>query len=211
MNHTDSLVLQDEPRRERRRLLVGLLALGVTATGLTTAVTGAVFTDTETVTNNTFTTGTVDITASPATSAISLANMAPGDVVTAPITVANAGTLAYRYALTSTSDAADSDFLAAQLRMSIKSGITSANCTTANFSSSGAAVSTNTVLGSTTGAAIFGSPTQGAQAGDRALAAGASEVLCVQVSLPLSTGNAYQARTTTATFTFDAEQTANNP
>jgi len=31
------------------------------------------------------------------------------------------------------------------------------------------------------------------------------------VSLPLSTGDAFQNASTTATFTFDAEQTANNP
>jgi hypothetical protein len=30
------------------------------------------------------------------------------------------------------------------------------------------------------------------------------------VNLPTSTGNAFQNATTTATFTFDAEQTANN-
>ncbi|MGL4173796.1 MAG: TasA family protein [Actinomycetota bacterium] len=202
-------LINEEPRRERRRLLVGLLALGVTGAGLTSAVTGAIFTDTATIASNTFTTGTVDIDAAPATSAISLANMAPGDVVTAPITVTNAGTLAHRYAVTSTSDAPDANFLAAQLQMSIKSGVTT--CSNAGFSGSGAAVYTAGVLGSTTGTNVIGNPTQGSQAGDRTLAAGASEVLCVQVTLPLSTGNAYQNKTTTAVFTFNAEQTANNP
>ena len=60
------------------------------------------------------------------------------------------------------------------------------------------------------GAAV-GSSAQGANAGDRNLAAGASEVLCFRVSLALSTGNAFQGATSAATFTFDAEQTANNP
>ncbi|MDO8613371.1 MAG: hypothetical protein Q7R32_11200 [Dehalococcoidia bacterium] len=50
-----------------------------------------------------------------------------------------------------------------------------------------------------------------AQAGDRALAAGASDVLCFLVSLPLSTGNGFQSLTTTPTFDFVAEQTKNNP
>ena len=67
-----------------------------------------------------------------------------------------------------------------------------------------------TVLGSIAGTNIFGDPTQGAQSGDRTLNAGASEVLCIQVSLPSSSGNTYQGITTTATFTFNAEQTANN-
>jgi hypothetical protein len=36
-------------------------------------------------------------------------------------------------------------------------------------------------------------------------------VLCFRVSLPLTTGNALQGITSAASFTFDAEQTANNP
>ena len=36
------------------------------------------------------------------------------------------------------------------------------------------------------------------------------EVLCFHVSLPLATPDAFQLATTTATFTFDAEQTKNN-
>jgi len=50
----------------------------------------------------------------------------------------------------------------------------------------------------------------GAQGGDRALAVSGTETLCFQVSLPLATGNAFTSAASTATFTFDAEQTANN-
>jgi hypothetical protein len=46
--------------------------------------------------------------------------------------------------------------------------------------------------------------------GDRVLAPATSEDLCFTVSLPLATGNAYQGATTATTFTFAAEQTANN-
>ena len=66
-----------------------------------------------------------------------------------------------------------------------------------------------TVLGAS--GAGFGNPAAGAQAGDRTLAAAANETLCFRVTLPSGTGNAYQSATTTTTFTFDAEQTANNP
>jgi hypothetical protein len=66
-------------------------------------------------------------------------------------------------------------------------------------------------LGSSTGLNILGNPAQGAQAGDRTLNAGANEVLCLQVSLPLSSSDTYQGRTTTATLAFIAEQTAHNP
>ena len=38
-----------------------------------------------------------------------------------------------------------------------------------------------------------------------------TEVLCLRITLPLTTGNALQASSSAATFTFDAEQTASNP
>lgn len=59
-------------------------------------------------------------------------------------------------------------------------------------------------------AGAIGSNAQGAQAGDRVLAARASETLCFRMDLPLATGNAHQNATTTARFTFDAEQTASS-
>jgi hypothetical protein len=46
--------------------------------------------------------------------------------------------------------------------------------------------------------------------GDRTLAAAAVETLCFRVSLPGATGNAFQGAATTATLTFDSEQTKNN-
>jgi hypothetical protein len=57
---------------------------------------------------------------------------------------------------------------------------------------------------------MFGnvSPTDGT--GDRTVAAGATDVLCIRVALPLATGETYQGATATTTFTFNAEQTANN-
>jgi hypothetical protein len=207
--HRASAVGRDEPRRERRRLLVGLLVVAVALAGLTTVVTGAFFTGTQSVTGNTFSTGTVKIGVSPASAALTVGTMAPGDSVTAPLTVSNTGSLAQRYAVLSTTDATDADFLAAQLQMTVKSGVTT--CTTAGFTATGTVVYGPGVLGSTGGTKVIGDAAQGAQAGDRSLAAGASEVLCAQVTLPTATGNAYQNATTTAVLRFDAEQTTNNP
>jgi predicted ribosomally synthesized peptide with SipW-like signal peptide len=195
-------------RPERRRLVLGLAALSVSAVGLTSVVTGAFFTDQATATNNTFTTGTVDLTATPTTSVVSLPSMAPGDVVTAPLTVNNAGTLAYRYSVLSTTTSSTPD-LAAQLDLTVKTGVTA--CTTAGFSATGVVAYGPADLGSLAGTKVIGDAATGQQTGDRTLAAGANEVLCLQVSLPSATGNTYQAKTTTATLTFDAEQTANNP
>lgn len=199
-----------KPKGERRRLILGLIVVAVALVGATSAITGAFFTDSKTVTGNTFTTGTVQLGVAPTSAAITLANMAPGDVVTAPITVTNPGSLAERYSVVSTTDATDNNFLAAQLQLTIKSGVTS--CTTAGFTSSGLVIYNAGVLGSTTGTNVVGDPAPGNNSGDRVLPpTTGSEDLCFQVTLPTSTGNTFQGKTTTATLTFDSEQTKNNP
>lgn len=195
-------------RKESGRLVVGLVALGVSVIGFTTVVTGAYFTDTQNVTNNTFSTGSVDLTATPATAVVSFSTMAPGDTVTAALTVNNAGSLQYRYSMLSTVTASTPD-LAAQLDFTVKTGVTT--CTTAGFAATGTVLYGPNDLGSTGGTKILGDSAQGAQAGDLTLAAGASDVLCLQVSLPTGTDNTYQSKSTTATLRFDAEQVANNP
>jgi predicted ribosomally synthesized peptide with SipW-like signal peptide len=196
-------------------LLGGILAFG----------SNAVFTDAAPVSGNTFTVGNVDIDAAPANAAITLTGMAPGDVVTAPITVSNSGSLSFRYSLRSVTT---ENALAAQLDLTVKSGV--ATCTTAGFGASGTVVYGPADLGSMAGVNILGSSASGHQAGDRYLSGSAdivdadgthpagagpdaptNEALCFQVSLPLSTGNAFQSLTTTATLTFDAEQRKNNP
>ena len=165
----------------------------------------AIFTDTQSVPANTFTTGTIDISTSPTTALVSFGAMMPGDQVTAPITVTNAGTAQLRYAVTSTTTEA---VLAAQLDLTIKSGVTT--CTNGGFSADGTVLYGPADLGSTGGTNVVGSPTQGSQAGDRTLNASANEVLCFNVSLPSGSSNTYQGLTDTATFAFQAEQTANN-
>jgi len=188
-----------------RLLLTGLLFALAIATAIVTT-TGAIFTDTESVGGNAFDTGNVDISTSPTSAVVSFTNMAPGDVVTNPLTVSNDGSLQLRYAVTSTTT---EDTLAAQLDMTIKTGVTA--CTNEGFDTDGTVVYGPDDLGSTTGVNVIGDPTQGAQSGDRTLNASASEDLCFQVSLPLSTGNSYESLNTTATFEFNSEQTIHNP
>src|SRR3989304_2840294 len=105
--------------------LVAFMSLGVMA----------IFTDTASVPGNTFSTGTVDITTSPTTALVTFSAMAPGDQVTAPITVTNAGTLQLRYAVTGTTT---EDVLAAELDLTIKSGVTT--CTNGGFGADGTVV-----------------------------------------------------------------------
>ncbi len=143
--------------------------------------------------------GTVDIATGHTTRLLALGTMAPGDVVTGASTVENSGTLGLRYGMVSNTT---EDTLAAQLTLTVKVGVN--DCTDTGIDSSGSVLYGPARLGSMEGTDIFGDP---AQTG-RTLTSGEIEVLCLQVSLPLDTGNDYQGLETTATLTFWAEQSA---
>lgn len=190
----------------RRRRLAVIAAILLVATGLLATGVLAVFTDTATSDGNTFGSGNVDLTVSPATAAITLAGMAPGDRITQPLLVTNSGALDLRYALRSTTT---ENVLASALRLTIKSGV--ATCSSTGFAGSGTVIYGPGDLGNTVPLPLVGAVTQGQDPGDRILAAGGNETLCLDVQLPLTADNAAGGRTTTATFTFLAEQTAANP
>jgi predicted ribosomally synthesized peptide with SipW-like signal peptide len=198
--------VDDTRTRTRRRVLFILGAALTVATIGVGAASLALFTSTANVPANTFTAGTVVISTNPVTALVTIAAMAPGDAVTAPITVSNTGTLDLRYAISSVATNADAKGLKDQLVLTIKSGV--ATCTNAAYAATGTIEYTGD-LDSTTGK-LVGDAASGSDSGDRALAASTSEVLCFHVSLPPLTGDAFQAATTTATFTFAAEQTKNN-
>ena len=175
----------------------------------------AVFSDAAPSNNNTFTTGTLDLKLSDnnetdldsVSTSVTFTAMAPGDTVTDRIVPKNTGSLALRYAISASATNADSKGLKDQLVLTIKTiDVTTPGIPCDNFDG------TQLYTGDTdsTAGKLVGDNTQGAQAGDRILAAAASETLCFRVNLPLSTGNTFQNATTTVTFTFDAEQTANN-
>jgi hypothetical protein len=191
---------------DRRRLRRSLVILCVAVVAVLVVAMSAIFTDEATVPGNTFSTGEVSISTSPTTSLVTMSDMVPGDEVTSPLTVSNDGTIELRYAAVSTTT---EDVLAAELDLTIKTGVTT--CSNADFDTDGTVIYGPAALGSVAGVNVIGDPTQGAQAGDRVLAAAASEVLCFNVLLPASAGDAIAGLTTTATFTFSAEQTTNNP
>lgn len=189
----------------------GIKAIGIVVTMLALlsalgVASFALFTDSETVGGNTFSSGSIDLTVSPASALVTLTTplMTPGDQFTAPLTVGNAGTVELRYAMTSTTT---EDVLAGELVMTIKEGVTT--CDNANWGASGTNIYTG-VLGSVATTSVFGSSAQGADPGDRAIAGASDEVLCFNVTFPLAGTNAAQGITSTATFAFDSEQTANN-
>lgn len=188
--------------RKRHLLLLATVALAVasvSAGGFSLAL----FTSSATSGGNTFTAGTIVIGLSPASALITFSGMLPGDSTTGTLTVTSSGTSQLRYAMTTAATNADAKALRDQMTLVIKTKDTAtAGCT--NFDGT-------QLYSGTLAAGAIGDPTAGAQAGDRTLAGAASEVLCFRAALPSATGNAFQGATTTATFTFSAEQTANNP
>ncbi len=197
-----------EERRRRRRLLAAIGVAGLSLVTLGTLTTGALFTDSQDLGANSFTTGTLVLGLNPATALFSVANMAPGDSVSRPLTVSDAGTLGLRYAVSATATNPDAKALRGQLLFTVYSGVTAGNCTAGNVAG-GTVLYGPAAVGAS--AAVFGNPASGNQAGDRTLLAAGSETLCFVADLPLATGNAFQNATSTVSFTFDAEQTKNNP
>jgi hypothetical protein len=199
MQHAPSIVTAtpaDRPASRRRRRGIFALLLGLTTVSLGAGLFSlAIFTDSDTSTGS-FASGTIDITSSP-TVAFTVTDMVPGDTDTQALTITNDGTASLRYAMSATATTALGDTLSLEIRTE------GTDCATFD----GAAVLAATVLDG----AAFGSPAQGVQGGERTLAAGADEVLCFRVSLPLAAGNGVQGLTADAEFDFDAGQTANNP
>jgi hypothetical protein len=180
----------EEPRRRRRGLLVLLLVGSITVMIGAGSMSMALFTDTSSASGG-FTAGTINIATSPAV-LFAVDPMMPGDDVSAPLTVSNDGTGELRYAMTTSA----SGTLASQLAVVVATGDCSAPGTE--------------LYSGALGSAFFGDPAAGDDTDDRVLGSAESEPLCFTVSLPPGTGNGYQGTSATATFTFHAEQTANN-
>ena len=197
-------------KSRRRRAILPFVLVGTSLVGLTAVTTGAVFTGSSQL-EGTFVTGSVDISTSPVTnSAFTLPNMAPGDSVVGAITVTNTGTLAERYSVTTTDAGTDTANLAHQLQLTVMGGLTAATCNATDFGS-GSQIYNGPLADVAAATNIIGNPEQGQQTGDRIQAANsAADVLCMRVTLPSDTGNAFQGKTAKVTMTFNAEQTVNN-
>lgn len=189
------MTTHDPNTRQRRRGLLAVL-LGLTVLTLGAGVFSlAIFTDSA-ASSGSFASGTIDITSSP-TVVFTVSNMLPGDSNTQALTIANAGTAQFRYALTTVA----TNTLGSALQLTVKTLGT--DCATFD--------GTSVLAATTLDGAVIGNSAQGPQAGDRVLNAASNEVLCFRVSLPSGTGNALQGQASAVTFTFDAEQVANNP
>ena len=199
--------IHPERRRRRRPLLLLLGLLGVVGIGAG-QLSLALFTDTETVTG-VFSSGSIILDAARIDAlTLSTGAMMPGDSVTDDVVVENDGSAQLRYAITTSSTDADGLGLRDALTLEVRElDATTPAIPCDNFD--GTSVLAATVLGAS-GAAV-GDPAAGSDTGDRTLDAGTNETLCFRVTLPTGTSQAVQGATTTTTFTFSAEQTANNP
>lgn len=169
----------------------------------------AVVTDQDSLASNSFTTGRIELSVGPTTTLVSLSQMQPGDAVVASVVVTNAtGSAALRYAVTVSATDPDSKLLRDQIRLEIRMPDTGSSSSCSALT--GAILYAGPLSGRPAGQ-LLGDTTQGGQAGDRPLSASASETLCFRFELPLSSPNAYNSASTTATFTFAGEQTTNNP
>ena len=196
-----------ERRRKRRRLALILPVLAMAGIGAG-QLSLALFTDTETV-DATFGTGSIILDAAKIDALVLTSSaMMPGDSITDDVVVENDGTAQLRYAMTTTSTNADGLNLRDVLTLTVKT-VDATDPSTPCDAFDGTSVLAATVLGAA--GAGFGDPTAGADTGDRTLNATSNETLCFRVSLPSGTSQAYQGAATTTTFTFDAEQTSNNP
>ncbi len=202
--------------KQRRRLGAALVVFVLAISALVIGMTDALFTDSQSVGGNTFTTGTVDIAATPSSAVLTASTMAPGDRVENSLTVANDGSLELRYAIQRSATNADLKALrdALGLRIAVRGG---GACNFPYYTTAGVVTSigddTEIYVGTgfpNAATNTVGDIAPGSQTGDRTLAAATNEVLCFSVVLPSTAGNSLQAASTTATFDFVAEQTANN-
>ena len=213
----------------RRRRLVSTFAIIALATfGVTGLTTSALFTDNESVTSGTITTGTVDLTTtSPVSFTLPAGGLAPGDAAFATVTVTNSGSLAYRYAVTYKANDTDTTpgtstapptgvtattvALSSQLRLRAYLIAAPASCDLAGtasatpLASAGPGLSTDPTM-----TPFIGTVATGPQPGDRTLSASVNETLCLRVDLAKETTNDFQDTATNITLRFDAEQTINN-
>jgi len=198
-----------ESKRKGILLTLGA-ALTVASIGMG-AVSLAVFTDTETV-DATFTSGTIilDATKIDALNLSLGANWVPGDSVTGSVDVENDGGNTLRYSLNTTTTAVagpNGGVLNTALLVEVKTvDATTPIVKCDNFD--GTALQVSEALGSAN--VMFGSVSSTVGTGDRTVLATATDVLCIRISLPIATGDTFQGATAVSTFTFNAEQTANN-
>lgn len=172
------------------------LGLGVVLSGFVTG-TFAYWTDAATVSGTTFSSGTIDLrvnnldTVTGYTS-MNISTMVPGNSMAGVLTIRNNGTAPLKYTALTTATDADGK----NLRGSLTVKVTGAAAVTGSSPAMTCGGTTLTGSGSTLNGSLISTARQ--------LAAGASETVCVQVTLPAAASTTLQGATTSVVFTFNA-------
>jgi len=187
----DTYVIDDTAaarRTKRRRALLAVLLSASLATLGAGAMSLAVFTSSDATTGG-WSTGTIAIDANPDSVppavAFSSGTMYPGDKGQQTITVENTGTGQLRYDMSTS--LSDPDGLLDAMTLDVNAGACAGSAPASSGSFAAASLT------------------------DVVLDAGDTDTYCFVWGLPSSAGNGLQDASGQATFTFDAEQTANNP
>ena len=197
MDH-DVIEYQIERRRKRRRGIIALLsALSALTLGAGT-FSLAQFTDQDTSTWS-FTAGSINIDAE-ATVGAAINGIMPGDTYTEDLVVSNLGTQELRYSMTTVA----TNPLGAALELTVRTEDVDGACD--DFDGTLLGLASQSLNG-----AFWGDITMGQDTDDQVIPGLNSQTLCFRVHLPLLASTTLQGTSSTATFTFDAEQTVNNP
>jgi predicted ribosomally synthesized peptide with SipW-like signal peptide len=172
-------------------------ALGVVGVLAATGGTFANWTDSATISGTTFTAGSIDLKINNSDTVtgyttLNLSTMVPANTVAGVLVIKNTGTASVKYTAVSTASNADAKGLGAALVVKVTGDASVTGSSPAATCAGTALTGTGTALGGnlvTTG---------------RLLAGGASENLCVQVTLPSNASSALQGATTNVGFTFTA-------
>jgi predicted ribosomally synthesized peptide with SipW-like signal peptide len=174
------------------RIVLSLgLVVGVGATG-----TFAAWSDTATVQGTSITAGTIDLKLNGANdnvtgyTTMNISNMVPGNTTAGVITVKNNGTAPLKYYLDASAGGPNALFSALQAKVTGDAATTG---------SSPSVVCPGAALASSS--STFGSGLLSA-ASPRLLAAGATENICIQATLPSNAASTLQGVTANITFTF---------
>lgn len=176
--------------RHLLRLIFSILTVIVSGFGVVTAVSGAMFTDTET-TNMDVSAGWVDVTTG-GSNVVALANLKPGDVFFRSVNLANAGSLDFNYSITATRPSGTNAPLVDAILVETYKMDDAANCTAASYQ---------------TGTLIAASSTlNNLSVTNQLMAPASSHAVCFRFSLPISTPNAIAGKSSTVTMTIASTQ-----
>jgi hypothetical protein len=192
-----------QQRSARTATLVAALALAAVGLGTASSLPStARFTDSESTAGTPVSSGSVVLTTSGGASAgtwLGSVALTPGESAYQGLLVTNAGSLRLRYSVSATSE----DVLAAALEVDVRALPAATDCTSATYTTGSTASSATAPFGTSAGVDLVGDPAAGAQAGDRELAAGLAERLCLKVTFPTGTGLGRAANGTSAAATVE--------